>query len=129
MHSHKPFFGGLTHWGEGKLGGGKLIYGTTFVSGVFHTCYLVSQERGMELDKKTMLLQQNAILLHDSNQNTRCLSQFGTISFIKTLCCLRRSVNFSRFIKITLLHIFLLYIFYKAIFIKKLLLIATEKHL
>ena len=55
----------------------------------FFALVFVSQERGMTCDqnknKKTMLLVQNAILLLKSKQNTWCLSQFGTISFIKTL--------------------------------------------
>ena len=63
-----------------------------------------------------MLLQQNAILLFDSMQNTWCVSQFGTIGFIKTQKYLRRSVNFIRFIKNALLCIFFLYFYNGLIF-------------
>ena len=57
-----------------------------------------SQKKNKKKNKKTMLSQQNAILLLDSKQNTWCLSQFGTISFIKALKHLRSSYNFGRFI-------------------------------
>ena len=58
-----------------------------------------------------MLLQPNAILLLDSKQNTLCLSQSEIISFIKTEKLLKRSVNFSIFIKnITPPHIFLIFL-------------------
>ena len=45
------------------------IYGTTFVSGVFHTCYLYLKKGELNKTKKTMLLQQNAILPLDSKRN------------------------------------------------------------
>ena len=66
--------------------------------------------------QKTLLLQQSTILLLDSKQDTRCVLQFGTINFIKTYKHLRRSANFSRFIKNTLLHIFFLYFYSGFIF-------------
>ena len=46
------------------------IYGTTFVTGVFHTCYLYLKKEEWNKTEKTMLLLQNAILLLDSEQNT-----------------------------------------------------------
>ena len=40
------------------------------MSGVFHTCYLYLKKEEWKKGKKTKLLQQNAILLLDSKQNT-----------------------------------------------------------
>ena len=53
---------------------GGLIFGITFVSGVFHTCFLYFRKEKWNKTKKTMLLQQNSDLLLDSKQNTWCLS-------------------------------------------------------
>ena len=70
----------------------------------------VSQEKGMENE----IRQKNQCCcskILDSKQCAWCLSQFGTISFIKPKKLLRRSVNFSRFIKNnTAPHILFIYL-------------------
>ena len=66
IQSHNHFRWAYT---RGSLLSEQPIYGTTFVSGVFHTCYLYLKKGELNKTKKTMLLQQNAILPLDSKRN------------------------------------------------------------
>ena len=45
------------------------MYGTTFLFGIFRTCYLDLKKDEWNMAKKTMLLQQNAILLLGNKQS------------------------------------------------------------
>ena len=82
----------------------------------FFTPVICISRKRNGIRQKTMLLQQNVILLLDGKQNRWCLSKFRSISFIKTSKLWMRSINFSRFIKKTLLQIFFSYFYNGLIF-------------
>ena len=79
--------------------GGGGLYTEPFLCLEFFTPVVFISWKTNGIRQKTMLFQENAILLQDSKQNTWYLSQFETISFIKTQKHLSRCIICSRCIK------------------------------